>query len=73
MRTSLAVTATLLTGLTLTATMVMRKVRRLEKDFDERWAAFASGPPEVTVDLKGTPIQVDYIAKELRTHYIHQT
>lgn len=73
MRTSLTVTATLLTGLALTATAVMRRVHRLEKELEQRWASYDTGPVQLAIDLRGTPIQVDYIAKGVRTHYIYQT
>ncbi len=73
MRTSLTVTATLLTGLALTVTAMVRRVHRLEKELEHRWASYDAGPVQLAIDLRGTPIQVDYIAKEVRIHYICQT
>lgn len=73
MRTSLGVTATILTGLALSGLVVMRKVRRLEQDLEKRWARFQAGRPEVSIDLSGPAIEIDHLKKEARILYIHQT
>lgn len=73
MRTSLGVTATILAGLAFSAAVVVRKVRRLEQDLEKRWASFQAGPPQVVIDLSGPDLQVEYLKKEGRILYIHQT